>query len=49
MPPSDVVRLRHMLDAAREAITFGAGRTMPLLKMAELADIIGGQGMEFSG
>ena len=26
MPPSDVVRLRHMLDAAREAITFGAGR-----------------------
>ena len=27
MPPSDVVRLRHMLDAAREAIAFGAGRT----------------------
>ena len=27
MPPSDVVRLRHMLDAAREAIAFGTGRT----------------------
>jgi uncharacterized protein with HEPN domain len=27
MPPSDVVRLRHMLDAAREAVAFGAGRT----------------------
>jgi|SRR5579872_3272233 len=25
MPHSDVVRLQHMLDAAREAITFGAG------------------------
>jgi uncharacterized protein with HEPN domain len=27
MPPNDVVRLRHMLDAAREAVAFGSGRT----------------------
>ncbi|MGA2326540.1 MAG: HepT-like ribonuclease domain-containing protein [Bryobacteraceae bacterium] len=27
MPPSDIVRLRHMLDAAREALALGAGRT----------------------
>jgi uncharacterized protein with HEPN domain len=27
MPPSDVIRLRHMLDAAREAIAFGAAKT----------------------
>lgn len=27
MRPPDTVRLQHMLDAAREAITFGAGRT----------------------
>jgi uncharacterized protein with HEPN domain len=32
MPPSDVVRLRHMLDAAREAVTFAAGRTAQDLK-----------------
>jgi uncharacterized protein with HEPN domain len=32
MPPSDVVRLRHMLDTAREAIAFGAGRTPDDLK-----------------
>ena len=49
MPPSDVIRLRHMLDAAREAIAFGASRTLPLLKMAELADIIGEQKMKFIG
>lgn len=27
MPPSDLVRLRHMLDAAREAVTFAARKT----------------------
>jgi uncharacterized protein with HEPN domain len=27
MLPSDLVRLRHMLDAAREALAFGTGRT----------------------
>lgn len=27
MPPSDLVRLRHMLDAAREAVTFVASKT----------------------
>jgi uncharacterized protein with HEPN domain len=27
MPPSDRVRLRHMLDSAREAVTFSAGKT----------------------
>ncbi len=32
MPPSDVVRLRHMLDAAREAVTFAAGKTAQDLK-----------------
>ncbi len=26
MQETDLVRLRHMLDAAREAVTFGAGR-----------------------
>ena len=26
MPPSDLVRLQHMLDAAREAVVFGTGR-----------------------
>jgi len=26
MPASDLARLRHMLDAAREAVAFGAGR-----------------------
>ncbi|MCU1273991.1 MAG: hypothetical protein JWO48_1422 [Bryobacterales bacterium] len=32
MPPPDTVRLQHMLDAAREAITFRAGRTRDDLK-----------------
>ena len=32
MPPSDLVRLRHMLDAAREAVTFVAGKTAQDLK-----------------
>jgi uncharacterized protein with HEPN domain len=32
MPPSDLVRLRHMLDAAREAVTFVAGNTAQDLK-----------------
>jgi uncharacterized protein with HEPN domain len=32
MPPSDLVRLRHMLDAAREAVTFVAGTTAEDLK-----------------
>ena len=27
MPPNDRIRLLHMLDAAREAISFAAGRT----------------------
>jgi uncharacterized protein with HEPN domain len=27
MPPSDLVRLRHMLDAAGEAVMFVAGKT----------------------
>jgi hypothetical protein len=27
MSESDLVRLRHMRDAAREAVQFGAGRT----------------------
>ncbi len=27
MPPNDAVRLRHMLDAARQAIDFGLGRS----------------------
>jgi hypothetical protein len=26
-PASDLIRLRHMLDAAREAVTHGTGRT----------------------
>jgi uncharacterized protein with HEPN domain len=32
MPPGDSVRLRHMLDAAREAVTFAAGKTSQDLK-----------------
>ncbi|MBI4873598.1 MAG: DUF86 domain-containing protein [Acidobacteria bacterium] len=47
MSPSDLVRLRHMLDAAREAVVFGAGRraaelhrdrllTLALLKCIEI-------------
>jgi len=32
MPRSDLVRLRHMLDAAREAVTFIAGKTAHHLK-----------------
>ncbi len=32
MPPSDLVRLRHMLDAAREAIRFAGGKTAQDLK-----------------
>ena len=32
MPRSDLVRLRHMLDAAREAVTFIAGKTAQHLK-----------------
>ena len=32
MPPSDLVRLRHMLDAAREAVKFIAGKTAEDLK-----------------
>jgi len=32
MPPSDLVRLRHMLDAAREAVTFVSGKTAQDLK-----------------
>jgi uncharacterized protein with HEPN domain len=32
MPPSDLVRVRHMLDAAREAVTFAAGKTAQDLK-----------------
>lgn len=27
MPPADAIRLRHMLDAGREAMAFCAGRT----------------------
>ena len=27
MPPADLVRLRHMLDAAREAVSYGSSRT----------------------
>ena len=27
MPPEDVIRLRHMLDAAREALGFAYSRT----------------------
>lgn len=32
MLPGDLVRLRHMLDAAREAVTFAAGKTAQDLK-----------------
>lgn len=32
MPPSDLVRLRHMLEAAREAVAFAAGNTAQDLK-----------------
>ena len=48
MPPSDLVRLRHMLDAAREAITFVADKTAQELKSDRIlslalvkADIVG--------
>ena len=32
MPPNDLVRLRHMLDAARETVAFAAGKTAQDLK-----------------
>jgi len=32
MPPSDVVRLRHMLDAARETVMFAVDKTAQDLK-----------------
>lgn len=31
IPPADVIRLRHMLDAAREALSFSAGRNRQTL------------------
>lgn len=40
MPTSDTVRIRHILDAAREAVAFGEGRsrsdldTDPMLSLA---------------
>lgn len=49
MRPSDVIRLRHMRDAAREAGTFTAGRSrddldtdrMLVLALIKLVEIIG--------
>lgn len=49
MPPSDTVRLRHMLDAAREAVSFAAGKSradldadrMLALSVVKAIEIIG--------
>jgi len=49
MQHSDIVRLRHMLDAAREALTFSAGRSrrdldtdrMLVLSLVRSIEIIG--------
>jgi uncharacterized protein with HEPN domain len=49
MPKSDLIRLRHMLDAAREAVQFASGRSRPdlntdrmlVLSLVKSIEIIG--------
>lgn len=49
MPASDAVRLRHILDAAREAVAFAKGRSRPdldadhmlTLALVRLLEIVG--------
>jgi len=57
MRPDDAVRLRHMLDAAREAVEFCAGRTREdferdrqlLLAVVKALEIIGEAAAKVSG
>src|ERR1035438_3923166 len=39
MTASDANRLRHMLDAAREAVEFGAGLALPLYPVERLQNL----------
>ncbi len=56
MPPTDAVRVQHILDAARQAIDLAAGRSRAdldaditlNLSLVRLLEIIGEAGREYS-
>ncbi len=56
MHKNDAIRLQHMLDAAREALSFTAGKTrshldpdrMLVLSLVKSIEIIGGAMVNFS-